>query len=364
MRRVSALSWPADVDRRALAGASEWAALWLEGCDVNVIQRLGRAVAPKPRARQCPPSLPFSPPTTTRTGRCLLPMSGFATQRYGARAARFQNVTARAILETMERKQSNLCVSVDVTRAADLLAIVRGVAPYVCMVKTHIDIVADFTPALADELARISTELDVVLFEDRKFADIGNTVTMQYSQGVYRIADWAHLTNAHLVPGPGIIAGLAKAGVPKGRACLLLAQMSSKGNLCTEPYTDASVAAALDDPTGFVVGFIAMGRVDQTYYREHATPADKQQDFLVLTPGVNMSVSGDALGQQYRTPDQVVRESLCDVIIVGRGIYGPLLKALEAGANDSVKAQVMEEVKSEAQRYRKAGWDAYLARLV
>jgi len=177
---------------------------------------------------------------------------------------------------------------------------------------------------------------------------LGSTVVLQYSKGIYKIADWAHITNAHAVPGPSIITGLASVGLPKDRGLILLAGMSSKGALTTGSYTEEAVrmARARRD---FVIGFIAQHRMEGI----GASDADNiaEEDFLVLAPGVGLDATGDAMGQQYRTPEQVVFESGCDVIIVGRGIYGK-------GENVD-RAEVLKQ----AQRYQAAGWEAYNKRV-
>jgi orotidine-5'-phosphate decarboxylase len=170
--------------------------------------------------------------------------------------------------------------------------------------------------------------------EDRKFADIGNTVSLQYSSGVYKIASWAHITNAHTVPGEGIISGLKKVGQPLGRGLLLLAEMSSAGTLAKGQYSLDTVEMARRHQD-FVIGFVTMKRIN-----EHP-----DEDFLSFTPGVQLAASGDALGQQYRTPKDVILDSGCDIIIVGRGIYGD-----------------PERIEERAQEYRDAGWKAYLER--
>ena len=429
---------------------------------------------------------------------------------------------ASYLLQLMTIKRSNLCVSADVTSTSALLKLAEEVGDSICVLKTHADIIDHFSERTITGLQEISRRKKFLIFEDRKFGDIGSkssppplppkapsykphplpttiqpadptpppgTVQKQYTSGALRIARWAHITNAHLLPGPSIITALSTAasttlssittsvhteistGTPRSslelessssssaasssapasfhpsktyertgrkgsivtatttisqtfessptpislsrtvsvdcddndddsddraaalldlgdpphsRGLLLLAQMSSEGNLMTAAYTSACVAAAREN-SGFVMGFVA-----QTSLNRRAGDA-----FLCFTPGVGLPPEGEAdddedeneddeeddddddeddddddddddeeeggargergnqdgwrggdgLGQQYRTPRSVVLGEGCDIVIVGRGILG---------ARDR---------RAEAERYRREAWRAYRERV-
>ncbi|MFT7808598.1 uridine 5'-monophosphate synthase-like [Arapaima gigas] len=239
---------------------------------------------------------------------------------------------AASLLRLMEEKRTNLCVSADVKRPEELLRLADELGPLICVLKTHVDILEDFTMQVADSLRDLATKHNFLIFEDRKFADIGNTVSLQYKGGLYQIASWAHIVNAHAVPGPGVVHGLHMVGRPLARGCLLIAQMSSQGSLATGSYTQEVVKMA-EENSDFVFGFICGSNISN------------KPEFVHLTPGVQLHSGGDRLGQQYSSPSDVIGTKGSDVIIVGRGILA---------ASDKVAA---------AEEYRKAGWEAYLKRL-
>jgi len=43
---------------------------------------------------------------------------------------------------------------------------------------------------------------------DRKFADIGQTVSSQYCGGLLSMSEWSDFVTVHSLPGPGVISAL------------------------------------------------------------------------------------------------------------------------------------------------------------
>ena len=270
-----------------------------------------------------------------------------------------------------------------------------------------------------------AVSLAVLTCQPHFLTSVTDTVKTQYTRGSFRIATWAHIVNAHIFPGPGVVTALEQAaadiahtlktsvsteitiGTPEAtseeegdevptaeadkhrnhalverkgsvvatttiqqtvqvsrqvsgsdlvataqaedadpigdapveRGLLLLAQMSSEGNLMHEEYTEKCVEAARAH-SGFVMGFISQENLNE----------DASDNFITMTPGVSLpkegqGMQGDGLGQQYRTPEAVIVKDGCDVVIVGRGILG---------AQDRAK---------EATRYRAEAWKAYEKRI-
>jgi orotidine 5'-phosphate decarboxylase subfamily 1 len=251
---------------------------------------------------------------------------------YIQRALMCANPSAKELFLIMEEKRSNLAVALDVTTKEEFLFLAKALAPHVCAIKTHIDMITNFDIHLLLELQDLAHKHRFLVIEDRKFADIGKTAKSQYEGGMYKISNWAHLVTGHSIPGPGMVEGIRKTGLQQGRGMLLLAEMSSQGSLATGSYTEATIQMA-QQYSDFVIGFISQHRITEEPY------------FIHLTPGVSLTEDNGIFGQQYRTPEQAIQRDGCDVIIVGSSILN---------ASDPVAA---------AREHQQAGWEAHESRV-
>lgn len=254
---------------------------------------------------------------TTPTNRNLLK----------TRALIAKNPVAKELYDIIEAKQTNLCVSSDVKTKKELLTLADNIGDKICLLKTHTDVINKLDQDDLEELKQIAQKHNFLIMEDRKFCDIGTIVEQQYTGGRNQIAEWADLVTVHAIAGPGIIDGLRNGMKDKKRGIMLVAQMSSKGNLIDANYT-AKVVEMAEKNADVVTGFIAQ------------EACSENPGFIIMTPGVNIATSADALGQQYNSPEAVIAKGT-DIIIVGRGIT--------QAADPRAAAEI----------YRQRAWEAY-----
>jgi uridine monophosphate synthetase len=244
------------------------------------------------------------------------------------------NSLTNKLIHKMIEKKSNLIVSLDADNQHDFFDILEKVADDIVMVKTHVDIIKDFDDAFVNRLKELASQKNFLIFEDRKFADIGSTVRKQFLSGIYKIAEWADFVTVHSVAGEGILKGLFD-GTDVNCSAFLLAAMSAKGNLISDTYTRTTIAMGAEN-NKFVSGYIGFAKNEEDLRK---LKTKLPQDMLLLMPGVNLDVKGDNLGQQYVSVKQAIAGG-ADAIIVGRGIIAS------------------DDPQKEAARYRKEAWDA------
>ncbi len=246
----------------------------------------------------------------------------------------YENHLTKLLKEKIKKKKSNLVLSLDVDNQKDFFDILGKTAEHIVMLKTHIDILNDFDENFIQKLKEYALKYDFMIFEDRKFADIGNTVRKQYHNGIYKIKNWAHFITVHAVPGEGILQGLFD-GVT-GKSAFLLAKMSSKGNLMNDTYT-RNVFNIGEKYADVVSGYICHANGKEELQKlKNKIPKGQ----LMLMPGVKLQAGTDATGQQYTTVEDAMQGG-ADCIIVGRGI---------------IKA---ENPEATAKEYCKRAWKIY-----
>ena len=98
---------------------------------------------------------------------------------WGERWSSNESVLAREWMRGCVKKQSLVVLAADKYDMEDLNQLLELVSPYVVALKTHVDLVTDWTPDAWGKFCNKAKDAGMLIFEDRKFADIGNTNRLQ-----------------------------------------------------------------------------------------------------------------------------------------------------------------------------------------
>ncbi|CAL8070856.1 unnamed protein product [Calicophoron daubneyi] len=231
-----------------------------------------------------------------------------------------------SLAQLVQSKSTRLCVAIDTVDSDRLLTLADQLGPKVCAIKLHLDILrsSDNPARIVQGLKQLRSQHRFLIVEDRKLADIGQTVLCQLKHGVYGIAGWCDLVTVHCLPGPGVFDALRQINDDllvrdKSRrlGALVVAQMSSKGALTDSAYSMRCFEMSLKY-SDVVSGFVSQNPLFQS---------KPDESVWYWVPGVRIGATGDQLGQNYNSPESVFKrfkgktgQSKNVILIVGRGI--------------------------------------------
>lgn len=208
------------------------------------------------------------------------------------------NNSNESVRKIINEKGTKICLAADVSSVDELLKIADEMGPYICILKIHYDIIPNFHESNCGiELVKIKERHNFLVWEDRKFADIGSIMERQIRTSVL---PWADIVSAHPLPGLESLRA-----IPKEVGIILIGELSCYGNLIDRNYTKRVVE--LSESLSNLVGFVG-----QRDIRTNNGP-------LMFVPGISLEENneGDGKGQRYST---IQSKSFADVFVIGRGI--------------------------------------------
>jgi uridine monophosphate synthetase len=228
------------------------------------------------------------------------------------------------------RKKSNIVLSVDLSKSADIIRLIEETRDYILGIKIHSDIIEDFHVLLeylegggGDEgvegVEGVEGIDDLVIIEDCKVADI-SFISLQKVKNYCAYADYI---TYHCLLGDDLAVSLKGAYPELG--LLGVVEMSVGGCLINDVYMRGA-----ESQLELMDGCVIQGNGIRMFGRKLP---------VTFSPGISLSSRADNYNQTYRNP---ILEKVGEFWIIGRGIY------------------LAGDVGEEARLYRDLGWKHFL----
>lgn len=225
----------------------------------------------------------------------------YAALSYTERAEISDHPMAKRLLQIMDEKETNLCIAIDTGHCDELITFADQLGPHICLLKTHVDILNDFSEKLESQLIALSSLHNFLILEDRKFADIGKTVIQQYKSGIYKIEKWADLVTVYETSSNDTIEALKSSVNPDKRACIIVSEINTIDVFTDEEHKEKTFQIA-NNHADFVIGYTAQIR------------HQKGKNMICLSRGINLPPFSDSSSNNYKPLENAIEEG-ADIII-------------------------------------------------
>ena len=197
----------------------------------------------------------------------------------------------------IKQKQSNICLSADVNTTLELFNLIELLGEKICMLKLHYDIISDFFIDLENTIKKLNffkVKYNFVIWEDRKFADIGYIMAQQVNSHIVR---WADVISVHPIAGIESLKQLSFIPI------ILIGELSSEGNLINSEYNKQ--VEFMEKELNNLIGFVCQHKMGKSA--------------LNIVPGIALIKGGDNMGQKYSGIEDCEKD-FADIYFIGRAI--------------------------------------------
>jgi uridine monophosphate synthetase len=231
-----------------------------------------------------------------------------------------ENSFNKRLLNIIKTKQTSVCLSLDTGSWNKGKSILESCAPYICMVKLHLDLLTDWNDTATQEILDISKTHNFLILEDSKLDDVPNIVENQVYGGLYSFGNWVDAVTVNSVNFVPINNSLYRSSrkkrfdnVSKELTCIPVGQYNTKDSMVTKDYSVNFRNKLLEEKDARFQ--------TRTIIQQNLFKTDNQ--FLRITPGV-IEVDEDIIFNEdrdrYRSIESAMMRDRNHVVIIGGNI--------------------------------------------
>lgn len=199
----------------------------------------------------------------------------------------------------LPRLDQKIIWAADVSSMKNLFIDLDKYGSKIGVLKLHIDTFSDFSIENLIKLQHYKEKYNLLIWEDRKFADIGHIMNKQIKNSVYCYSDWVDMFTIHCITGTDSIDHVIREN--PGFKWILVGQLSSTDNLITSEYTEKCKEIYKSNIN--IIGMVC---------QEYLGP-----EFIHIVPGISKGNDTDEKGQKYSS---ISSKSFADFFVIGRSI--------------------------------------------